>query len=80
MILLNCCLRNDHLDRWQADRLLKDLDSEAMLLLDEFSIEEISPKRFQLKIKGVYQLEVIKEYLKYSGLTIKEDNGFLLIY
>ena len=71
---------NVHLKRHEAVAVLKDLENEALILTDSVVIEKVSSDRYQLKLKGCYDIKTIENYLKYSNLVVKESEGYLLIF
>jgi hypothetical protein len=70
------------MQRYEAVALLKELDAEHLINPSFVLIEQRKPDRYELQIKGFYDLELIKGFAKQYDLTVKEDatKGNLVIF
>ncbi len=68
--------------RYEAVSLLKELDAQHLIHPSLVLIEQRKPDRYELQIKGSYDLELITGFIKQYDLAIKEDtaNGYLVIF
>jgi hypothetical protein len=66
-------------NRKEATSLLAELGSRDLVNPDFVVLELRSPEKYQLKIKGVYNLLEIKLYLK-NRFRIEESKNCLIIY
>jgi hypothetical protein len=68
--------------RHEAVALLKELGSEHLLQPSLVLIEQRKPDRFQLCIKGEYDLHEIEAFVQKHNLAIQENltNGLLCIF
>lgn len=68
--------------RYEAVALLKELDAQHLIQPSLVLIEQRKPDRYELQIKGFYDLELITGFVKQYDLAVKEDttNGYLVIF
>ena len=63
--------------RAEAVALLKELGAEQLIQPFLVLIEQISPDRYQLQIKGSYNLREIEMVVK-NRFSLKESKGYLI--
>ena len=70
------------MQRYEAVALLKELDAEHLIQPSLVLIEQRKPDKYELQIKGFYDLESIKGFAIQYGLAVKEDitKGYLVIF
>ncbi|MGD0451813.1 MAG: hypothetical protein ABSA79_12265 [Candidatus Bathyarchaeia archaeon] len=70
------------MQRYEAVALLKELDAQHLIHPSLVLIEQRKPDRYELQIKGFYDLELLKGFVKQYDLAVKEDatNGYLVIF
>jgi hypothetical protein len=70
------------MQRYEAVSLLKELDAEHLIHPSMVLIEQRKPDRYELQIKGFYNFESIKGFVKQYDLAVKEDttNGYLVVF
>ena len=70
------------MQRYEAVALLKELDAQHLIQPSLVLIEQRKPDRYQLQIKGYYDLESITGFVKQFDLAVKEDptSGLLVIF
>ena len=70
------------MQRYEAVALLKELDAEHLIHPSFVLIEQRKPDKYELQIKGFYNLELIKGFAKQYELAVKEDTtkGSLVIF
>ena len=71
-----------NMQRYEAVSLLKELDAEHLVHPSMVLLEQRKPDRYELQIKGFYDLELIKGFAKQYDLAVKEDTtkGYLVIF
>jgi hypothetical protein len=69
-----------HLERKEAIALLKELGRAHLLQPSWVLIEERTPNRYQLCVKGNYDLFGIENFLKNHALEFEDARGFLCIF
>ena len=70
------------MQRYEAVALLKELDAQHLIQPSLVLIEQRKPDRYELQIKGFYDLELITGFVKQYDLAVKEDTtkGYLVIF
>jgi hypothetical protein len=70
------------MQRYEAVALLKELDAQHLIQPSLVLIDQRKPDRYELQIKGFYDLELITGFAKQFDLAVKEDtaNGYLVIF
>ena len=70
------------MQRYEAVALLKEMGAQNLIQPSLVLIEERKPDRYELQIKGFYDLESIKGFAKQYDLAVKEDTtkGYLVIF
>ena len=70
------------MQRYEAVAVMKELDAEHLINPSFVLIEQRKPDRYELQIKGFYDLELIKGFAKQYDLAVKEDTtkGHLVIF
>ena len=70
------------MQRYEAVTLLKELDAEHLIHPWLVLIEQRKPERYELQIRGFYDLELIKAFAKQYNSKVKEDasKGYLVIF
>jgi hypothetical protein len=70
------------MQRYEAVALLKELEAQHLIQPLLVLIEQRKPDRYELQIKGFYDLELIRGFAKQYNLAVKEDttNGYLVIF
>ena len=63
--------------RTEAVNLLKELAAEQLIQPFLVLIEQRSPDRYQLQIKGSYNLREIEVFVK-NRFSLKESKGYLI--
>ncbi len=68
--------------RYEATALLKELYAEHLIDPSFALIEQRKPDRYELHIKGLYDLNLIKGFAKQYSLAVEENkkNGYLVIF
>jgi hypothetical protein len=81
---MSCTSKTNRLamQRYEAVALLKELDAQHLIQPSLVLIAQRKPDRYQLQIKGYYDLELITGFVKQYDLAVKEDtaNGYLVIF
>jgi len=70
------------MQRYEAITLLKELDAQNLIQPSLVRIEQREPERYQLQIKGSYDIKLISRFVKQYDLAVREDtvNGYLVIF
>ncbi len=70
------------MQRYEAVALLKELDAEHLINPSLVLIEQRMPDRYELQIKGFYDLGLVTKFAKQFDLAVKEDitKGYLVIF
>jgi hypothetical protein len=70
------------MNRKQAVAVLRELGEAHLVLPSLVIIEQRAPDRYQLKIKGNYDFELIELFIQKNNLAAKQDKdkGYLLIF
>ena len=70
------------MQRYEAVTLLKELGAEQLIQPSSVLIEQRKPDRYELQIKGSYDLELIRRFVQQYSLMVKEDTtkGHLVIF
>jgi hypothetical protein len=70
------------MQRYEAVALLKELGAEHLIQPSLVLIEQRTPDRYELQIKGFYDLELVRAFTQQYNLTVKEENikGYLVIF
>jgi hypothetical protein len=65
----------------EAIILLKELSAKQLVQPISVKIEQRKPDRFQLKIKGSYDFELIQAYANFKDMSIKQNgNNEIVIF
>jgi len=68
------------LDRKEAVALIKELGDRKLIQPTFVVIENRTPKKHQLKIKGDYDCQGIEVFLKNRGFTYTVNKDYLVIF
>jgi hypothetical protein len=66
--------------RQEAIALLKELGDRQLIQPFSVIIEKQTKDKFQLKIKGSYDLNQIESFLKKRGFTYENSKDYLIIF
>ena len=68
--------------RSEAVALLKELDAQYLIKPSMVLVEQRKPDSYELRLKGFYNLELIKGFTKKYNLECEEDltKGYLCIF
>jgi len=66
--------------RQEAIALLKELGDRQLIQPFSVIIEKQTKDKFQLKIKGSYDLNQIESFLKKRGFTYENSKEYLIIF
>jgi hypothetical protein len=69
----------ERMKRQEAVALLKELSTEQLIQPSLILIQQRSPDRFQLQIKGNYDCQQIEVFLK-NKFSLEESKGYLIIF
>jgi hypothetical protein len=70
------------MQRYEAVALLKELGAQQLIDPSLVLIGERKPDRYELQIRGFYDLELIRAFAQQYNLTVAEDatKGYLIIF
>lgn len=70
------------MQRFEAIALLKELDAQHFIQPSMVLIKQRKPDSYELRIKGFYDLELIKDFTQKHKLSVEEDlsKGYLSIF
>ncbi len=71
---------NVHLDRKEAVALVKELGDRELVQPVFVVIENRTPDKIQLRIKGNYDCRQVEMFLKNRGFSYKENKDDLVIF
>ena len=75
-------LLGQRMQRFEAVGLLKELDALHLIQPSMVLITQRKPDSYELRIKGFYDLKLIRDFTQKCNLTVEEDlsKGYLSIY
>jgi hypothetical protein len=70
------------MQRYETVALLKEMGAQNLIQPSLVLIEERKPDRYELQIKGFYDLDLIRIFAQQYNLTVAEDatKGYLVIF
>jgi hypothetical protein len=72
-------LVDEHLKKQETIILLQELSAKKLVQPLSANIEQRKLDRYQLKIKGSYDFELIEAYANFKDLSVKENGNKELI-